>query len=478
MKVWYDKDKIDLTEVTSEKILFLPLFDDNVVNQSEDFGGSNWAQEIRKHVTYTSIDEADYILYHKKLDTDIYKFAQEHVGYNHKPIIVFYNDDNEKPTSADLPDNVFIFRTSIIKDQQKLNEISMPAWSRDFAPKGTTIRQKADKPVVSFCGALTHPIRKNAIDRIRDNTNINNSFVIRSAFWGGDPHNKHLRSEYISNIENSDMVLCARGAGNFSYRLYECLSMGRVPIIIDTDIVLPCKDVIDWSRFVITTPETICDDIKTFWNNISEKEYSELQQYCRHIYETYISPPGFVKYIDTCAPIRTHIKSSGMGLYDLLKDRTDIVGVEIGCKACVNATFLLETLHTLSLTGVDPYAEYLDWDGKIYHSDEQFLEKYALPLEERFGSRFTLCRHTSDDAVSLFEDESLDFVFVDGLHTYEQTLKDCINYYPKVKKGGIMCGHDYEVISGVTNAIREFSNLHNKDIKYLKSSTIAWYWIK
>jgi hypothetical protein len=61
----------------------------------------------------------------------------------------------------------------------------------------------------------------------------------------------------------------------------------------------------------------------------------------------------------------------------------------------------------------------------------------------------------SDDAAELFSDNSLDLVFIDGDHTYDQVISDIDNYLPKIKKGGTICGHDYnpgfpDVIRAVT----------------------------
>jgi len=478
MKVWYDKDKINLTRFISENILLLPLFNSDVVGKDNDFKNNLWGPGIEKIIEYTDINSADYILYHNKLDTDIFKFVQDNIKYAHKPILVFYNDDNPAPLSEDLPDNVFVFKTSIYKSQQRLNEIALPAWSSDFTLGNIITRKKDKKPVVSFCGAITHPDRKKVIKSITGCVGVNSSFVVRDSFWGGRPHDNILRNEYKDNMLQSDMVLCVRGAGNFSYRLYECLSMGRVPVIIDTDISLPCSDVIDWSRFIVTDVNNVCSDIINFWANMSNDDYINLQQYSRYVYDEYISPLGFVRYINNHQPIRTYVKSSGMGLYNLLKDKKFIKGVEIGCYDCVNATFLLETLPELHLTGIDPYIEFVDWDGTLQHTTENALIKYARPLEERFSNRFKLHQSTSDMAVDAFTNESLDFVFVDGLHTYDQTLKDCINYLPKIKKGGIICGHDYNVIPAVTRAVNEFSDMNKKTPKDLKSTTRAWYWVK
>ena len=49
----------------------------------------------------------------------------------------------------------------------------------------------------------------------------------------------------------------------------------------------------------------------------------------------------------------------------------------------------------------------------------------------------------SVDAATMFKDNSLDLVFIDADHKYE-SIKDDINaWLPKIKKGGIICGHDY-----------------------------------
>lgn len=50
----------------------------------------------------------------------------------------------------------------------------------------------------------------------------------------------------------------------------------------------------------------------------------------------------------------------------------------------------------------------------------------------------------SEDAASIFKDQSCDFVFIDGDHSFEATMRDIEMWMPKVKPGGILCGHDCE----------------------------------
>ena len=63
----------------------------------------------------------------------------------------------------------------------------------------------------------------------------------------------------------------------------------------------------------------------------------------------------------------------------------------------------------------------------------------------------------SKDAYADFADESIDFLFIDGDHTYKGMLKDLQLWHPKVKKGGIIGGHDYtETTCGVKMAVDQY----------------------
>ena len=170
--------------------------------------------------------------------------------------------------------------------------------------------------------------------------------------------------------------------------------------------------------------------------------------------------------------------TSAYGLIKFLKEKTNPIGLEIGVYNGINATNLLNSVPNLTLHGVDPYSVFTDWNGRLTHHEEDpdSAEKVADKLLTPFKSRFTKIKKTSDEAVTMFEDNSFDFIFIDGLHTYEQVLIDCKNYYPKLKTGGIFSGHDYNTIQGVKEAVNEFATTVNKTI--LIEQNDVWYYVK
>jgi hypothetical protein len=62
------------------------------------------------------------------------------------------------------------------------------------------------------------------------------------------------RLDFARHLQHTTYALCPRGCENFSFRLYEALRFGRVPVIIDTDMVLPAC--VDWQRVAVIVPGT------------------------------------------------------------------------------------------------------------------------------------------------------------------------------------------------------------------------------
>ena len=86
--------------------------------------------------------------------------------------------------------------------------------------------------------------------------------------------------------------------------------------------------------------------------------------------------------------------------------------------------------------------------------------------------------HEKDSTAALadFEDESLDFIFIDTYMTYEQAKADLESWYPKVKRGGIFAGHDWDSdqIQRAVHELRSAKRITNT----LSTFDNTWIWYK
>ena len=87
----------------------------------------------------------------------------------------------------------------------------------------------------------------------------------------------------------------------------------------------------------------------------------------------------------------------------------------------------------------------------------------------------TFHNKSSLEAVEMYDDNSLDFVFIDSSHEYEETLAELKAWYPKVKSGGIFAGHDYPCWPGVKQAVDEFFVELDEEFE---NSELSWIYIK
>jgi hypothetical protein len=160
------------------------------------------------------------------------------------------------------------------------------------------------------------------------------------------------------------------------------------------------------------------------------------------------------------------------------------VGAEVGVSKGKHSRAMLAGVPQLKIEGVpglklfcvDPYIAYRKGRGEevqnhIYEVAQGILAPYNAEL----------IRKTSMDAVREFDDESLDFVYIDGNHKFDFVMMDLIFWAQKVKKGGIVALHDYCHFywSGVVKAVDAYTYCHDVRPWYItKESKPTAFWVK
>lgn len=286
--------------------------------------------------------KADYLLLAHNFSTlrkqkeYVHEFEALSQQYQKKVIVFWHGDRDDRVPLSDA----LVFRTSMYGQTKRPEEIAMPAYAEDLLQgEPLQIRRKAEVPTVGFCGWADYrsfrnrigtyvqnaavdaqvlftgkplfrarrkglSFRREAIMSLQCHNNVSTAFIIRNSYSG---HSNTIqidpviaRKEYRDNMLQSDLALCVKGDGNFSYRFYEALSLGRIPLLIDTDCVLPFAENIDYDSFILRVPfqdiAKLPQLVREWWNGLSDEGFAVMQKKARETYQQHLSVSMFLQH--------------------------------------------------------------------------------------------------------------------------------------------------------------------------------------
>ena len=168
-----------------------------------------------------------------------------------------------------------------------------------------------------------------------------------------------------------------------------------------------------------------------------DKEFMNTKLYDLVRSNTYITLPNHKDFWSTS---RYDVLTAYINHFDLR------VGVELGVSAGENFFALLRKNPNLFLYGVDTWVLQEDNVLEDYDaSDEMNLDKRKQMVDAKlpwYQNRCKIFEERTDEAYKHFEDDSLDFVFIDADHSYESVKRDIELWSPKVRTTGLIFGHD------------------------------------
>lgn len=246
-----------------------------------------------------------------------------------KKLIVFFYRDPE----IDLPfDNALVFRTSYRAGLQRPHVFGLPAFVDDFAtaPEQTWL-PKEEVPAVFFAGKTapeTLPLSwlvRGKINRVLQgmclpyrvkNWSPEGYFLRRRAmrsclragqrvkarfYWNPDTRQEGYHQTFVQAFSQTPYCICAAGFGNYSFRLYEVLKAGRIPVYIDTDELLPCRDVLPWHDMMLWIPARKADRtaqyLLKYHARVSAPDFIQRQKDNAALYRKYLTRTGFSQYL-------------------------------------------------------------------------------------------------------------------------------------------------------------------------------------
>jgi Methyltransferase domain len=156
--------------------------------------------------------------------------------------------------------------------------------------------------------------------------------------------------------------------------------------------------------------------------------------------------------------------------------------VEIGSFCGRSAAGWAKTLPQSIIYTID---NGLDWDdisdlSSRYHNGDLALyrgnNRSTLHWVMEHYPNIVSIEDNSTNVTSLCD---LDLVFIDGEHTHEAVKKDLEHWYPRIRPGGILCGHDFykDKYPDLVTVVQEFASKMQLKLNFINPSIMWWCFI-
>ena len=153
--------------------------------------------------------------------------------------------------------------------------------------------KKGKRSLCNFIGAIdTHLDRRRILSEFSNNKSV----VIKTYGWK-ELHEWEDKDFYPSIVGRSTFTLCPRGFGRTSYRLYESMQLGSVPIYFYDDKFLPYEDEINWKDICIMIPFDRIEDSFRIMKLKTEVDIGEYRENIQKLYKKYFTREGVCEYI-------------------------------------------------------------------------------------------------------------------------------------------------------------------------------------
>ena len=180
------------------------------------------------------------------------------------------------------------------------------------------------------------------------------------------------------------------------------------------------------------------------------------------------------------------------GLAKLFSELDFKTGAEIGVYQGEYSEILCKFNPHAKIFSIDPWRPHLEYTAFI--KEKTFSDAYKMAKNRLSKYNCKMIKKKSLDAIKDFKDNSLDFAYIDGDHSFQACTNDIVEWSKKVRIGGIIAGHDYirhlprsiihvyEVVNGYTQAyrIRPWFLLAAKSLQdgVIRAEERTFFWVK
>lgn len=145
----------------------------------------------------------------------------------------------------------------------------------------------------SFVGSATNPVRNHALQYFHSRQ----GYVINAFHWKPDV-SIDQQNMFLDYTSRSRFTLCPRGYGATSYRLYEAMQLGSIPVYISDKHMLPWSDELNWNDFcIVYKKEDDYEKLDNYLKNMTETKVIQMQQKIKKIFLLYFTIPAVYNQI-------------------------------------------------------------------------------------------------------------------------------------------------------------------------------------
>jgi hypothetical protein len=242
--------------------------------------------EVGQHELVADVDDADAVLFvdlQQHPDDIFLRVLRRHPLVRRYPGRVYVYDERDYP---------FVTFPGVYVSGTPRFAKGRPVVGGAYPSLPTTMRLDDRSPdlLFSFSGARTHPVRSAVLGLEHPRSFVRDTSAINFFSWVNNAGNDlHIaaRSEYAAIVSRSKFVLCPRGHSPSSFRLYETLSAGRVPVVISDDWLAPPR--IEWQSCVVRVLERDVSRIPVLLDAL-EPRWPQMASAAARTFDDHFSP--------------------------------------------------------------------------------------------------------------------------------------------------------------------------------------------
>ena len=212
-------------------------------------------------------------------------------GYNRQELQRVLNDldrdgkyftvcQHDDAVQENLPGDTLIFSAG--GNCQKAGVVPIPLVCSEIPSE--FVRDEERNTLVSFVGSDTHPIRKECLRHLLEKDGVELYYKP----WANNVPMDQFRF-FVDKTLRSRFCLAPRGYGKSSFRMYEAMRLGSIPVYVSNEHYTPFSDVIDWSEFCVLISEFQIPEIYDILRSYTDEDVSRMQCRMKEVYQDYFT---------------------------------------------------------------------------------------------------------------------------------------------------------------------------------------------